>query len=182
MTDGETARLAASGAVAGLCPTTEANLGDGIFDFDAWRAAGGRWGVGSDSHACVNAAEELLMLEYSQRLATRQRNVGADAARPSVATAMSLAAVQGGAQASGRAVGGLATGQQADFVVLDAGHVALQGLPAPEMLSAHVFASHRTSAIESVRVAGRAQVAVGRHALHVDAAAAFVAARRQLLA
>ena len=75
-------RAAASGAVAGLCPTTEANLGDGIFDFSAWRAAGGRWGIGSDSHACVNAAEELLMLEYSQRLATRQRNVGADARAP----------------------------------------------------------------------------------------------------
>ena len=74
-----TAARPRSGAVAGLCPTTEANLGDGIFDFRAWRAAGGAWGVGSDSHACVNAAEELLMLEYSQRLATRQRNVGADA-------------------------------------------------------------------------------------------------------
>ena len=64
-------RAAASGAVAGLCPTTEANLGDGIFDLPAWRAAGGAWGVGSDSHVCVNAAEELMLLEYGQRLATR---------------------------------------------------------------------------------------------------------------
>ncbi|MBT2299476.1 formimidoylglutamate deiminase [Variovorax paradoxus] len=172
---------AASGAVAGLCPTTEANLGDGIFDFGAWRAAGGRWGVGSDSHACVNAAEELMMLEYSQRLATRQRNVGADAAEPSVASAMTLAAVQGGAQASGRAVAGLAPGQQADFVMLDAAHPSLAGLSAADMLSAHVFASHRTSAVDTVWVAGRPCVAAGRHPLHSEAAAAFVAARSQLL-
>lgn len=175
-------RAAASGAVAGLCPTTEANLGDGIFDFEAWRAGGGRWGVGSDSHACVNAAEELLMLEYGQRLATRQRNVGADAAHRDVATALTLAAVQGGAQASARAVGGLAAGQQADFIVLDPSHIALQGLSAQDMLSAHVFASHRTSAIGSVQVAGKTRTSAGRHVAHDEAAAAFVAARSQLLA
>ena len=174
-------RAARSGAVAGLCPTTEANLGDGIFDFTAWRRHGGAWGVGSDSHVCVNAAEELLMLEYSQRLATRQRNVGANATQRQVATALTLAAVQGGAQAGGRAIGGLAVGQQADFIVLDAAHLALQGLDAADMLSAHVFASHRTSAIDAVWVAGQARVAAGRHALHDEAAAAFVAARRQLL-
>jgi formimidoylglutamate deiminase len=137
--------------------------------------------VGSDSHACVNAAEELLMLEYSQRLATRQRNVGADAAQPQVATALMLAALRGGAQAAGRAIDGLAPGRQADFVVLDAAHLALQGLAAPDMLSAHVFASHRTSAIDAVWVAGQPRVAAGRHALHDQAAAAFVAARSQLL-
>jgi len=174
-------RAAASGAVAGLCPTTEANLGDGLFDFTAWRGHGGAWGVGSDSHACVNAAEELLMLEYGQRLATRQRNVGADAAQPQVATALTLAALRGGAQAAGRAIDGLAPGRQADFVVLDAAHLALQGLAAPDMLSAHVFASHRTSAIDAVWVAGQPRVAAGRHALHDQAAAAFVAARSQLL-
>ncbi|RZI92150.1 MAG: formimidoylglutamate deiminase [Variovorax sp.] len=174
-------RAAASGAVAGLCPTTEANLGDGIFDLPAWRAAGGAWGVGSDSHICVNAAEELLMLEYSQRLGTRQRNVTADAAQPQVATAMTLAAVTGGAQAAGRATAGLAVGQQADFVVLDASHTALAGLPAPEMLSSHVFASHRTSAIDAVWVAGSLRARAGRHELHDSAAAGFVAARRQLL-
>jgi formimidoylglutamate deiminase len=174
-------RAALSGAVAGLCPTTEANLGDGLFDFGAWRAPGGRWGVGSDSHACVNAAEELLMLEYGQRLATRQRNIGADAAQPCVATAMTLAAVQGGAQASGREIAGLAVGQQADFVMLDAGHPALAGLCGADMLSSHVFASHRTNAIAAAWVAGQQRVAGGSHPLHHDAAAAFVAARSQLL-
>ncbi|VTU18852.1 8-oxoguanine deaminase [Variovorax sp. PBS-H4] len=174
-------RAAASGAVAGLCPTTEANLGDGLFDFEAWRAAGGRWGVGSDSHICVNAAEELMLLEYGQRLAKRQRNIAADAAQPSVAAALTLAAVQGGAQASGRAVAGLSVGQQADFVVLDASHPALAGLCAADALSSHVFASHRGNAIASVCVAGQTRVKDGRHLLHQDAAAAFVAARSQLL-
>ena len=174
-------RAAASGAVAGLCPTTEANLGDGIFDLATWRAAGGVWGIGSDSHTCVNAAEELLMLEYSQRLATRQRNVTADAAQPQVATAMTLAAVQGGAQAAGRRIAGLAVGQQADFTVLDAAHPALAGLPATDMLSSHVFASHRSSAIDAVWVAGQPRVQAGRHLLHDSATAGFVAARSQLL-
>lgn len=174
-------RAATSGAVAGLCPTTEANLGDGLFDLTAWRAAGGAWGIGSDSHVCVNAAEELMLLEYGQRLATRQRNVAATASQPQVATAMTLAAVQGGARASGRAIGGLAVGQRADFVVLDAAHPALAGLDAPAMLSSHVFASHRTSAIDAVWVAGEPRVRAGRHPFHDDASAGFVAARRQLL-
>lgn len=177
----EYARGARSGAVAGLCPSTEANLGDGLFDLATWRGHGGAWGIGSDSHACVNAAEELLLLEYGQRLATRQRNVGADAAQRHVATALTLAAVQGGAQASGRRTGGLAVGEQADFVVLDADHIALQGLSASDMLSSHVFASHRTSAIDTVWVGGRQRVERGRHAMHHDAAAGFVAARTQLL-
>ncbi|HMR72324.1 MAG TPA: formimidoylglutamate deiminase, partial [Rubrivivax sp.] len=115
MTPDEYQRAARSGAVAGICPSTEANLGDGIFDMTSWRSQGGRWGVGSDSHACVNAAEELMLLEYSQRLATRQRNVLARDSERDVATAMTLDAVLGGAQASGRAIAGLALGQQADF-------------------------------------------------------------------
>lgn len=144
ITHSESARAARSGAVAGLCPTTEANLGDGIFDVPAWRIAGGNWGVGSDSHAARNAAEELMMLEYGQRLQTRQRNVLACETQRSVATAMTLEAVAGGAQASARPVAGLAVGQQADWVVLDASHPLLQGMPSPDdMLSAHVFASHR---------------------------------------
>ena len=177
MTPTEYAAAATTGAVAGICPTTEANLGDGIFDMPRWQQHGGRWGVGSDSHACVNAAEELMLLEYGQRLSLRQRNVLATTAQPEVATAMTLQAVQGGAQAAGRAVGGLAVGQQADLVALDAQHVALGGLPAPAMLSAHVFGSHRSSAIASLWVAGVQHVAVGRHALHDKAAKAFVAAR-----
>lgn len=186
MTPVEYAAAAATGAVAGICPTTEANLGDGIFDMPLWLQHGGRWGVGSDSHACVNAAEELLMLEYGQRLSRRQRNVLASDVHAEVATAMTLQAVQGGVQASGRlragAKAGIAVCQPADWVVLDALHVALQGLPAPSMLSAHVFASHRTSAINSVWVGGQCRVAQGCHALHESAAHAFVAARAATVA
>ena len=186
MTPDEYAGAARTGAVAGICPTTEANLGDGIFDMPQWLQHGGRWGVGSDSHACVNAAEELLMLEYGQRLSRRQRNVLASGSQPEVATAMTLKAVQGGAQASGRwgagAAAGIAVGQSADWVVLNAQHVALRGLPAPAMLSAHVFASHRTSAIDSVSVGGASRVAQGRHALHDPAASAFAAARASTIA
>lgn len=177
----EYARAATSGAVTGLCPSTEANLGDGIFDLPAWHAAAGSSGIGSDSHICVNAAEELMLLEYSQRLATRQRNVAAIATQPQVASAMTLAAVQGGAQAAGRPIGGIAVGQQADFVVLDALHPALQGLTAPDMLSAHVFASHRSSAVDAVWVGGQRRVTAGRHLLHPSATAGFIAARSQLL-
>jgi formimidoylglutamate deiminase len=181
LTAAESQRAAASGAVAGLCPTTEANLGDGIFDVPAWRAAGGRWGVGSDSHACVNAAEELMMLEYSQRLQDRQRNVLAGKAQRFVATTTTLEAVAGGAQASGRSIAGLAEGQQADFVVLDAGHPTMDGLGSPDlMLSAHVFASDRRSAIGSVWTAGRRRVHGGRHSLHATAAQDFAAVRRSL--
>ncbi|MBH1963651.1 MAG: formimidoylglutamate deiminase [Comamonadaceae bacterium] len=181
MDAGEYCRAAASGAVAGLCPSTEANLGDGLFDWPAWQAAGGAWGIGSDSHACVNAAEELMLLEYGQRLATRRRNVMATPEQPHVASAMLLAAVAGGAQAAGRPVTGIVQGQQADLVILDAQHPALAGLQAPEMLSAHVFASHRTSAVGSVYVAGQARVRGTRHEAHAAAAQGLVAARSELL-
>ncbi|MBP7454516.1 MAG: formimidoylglutamate deiminase, partial [Ottowia sp.] len=161
---------------------TEANLGDGIFDMPQWLVQGGAWGVGSDSHACVNAAEELLLLEYGQRLSLRQRNVLASNAHAQVATAMTQQAVQGGAQAAGRNVAGLAVGQQADMLALDAQHVALAGLHAERMLSAHVFASQRTSALHSLWVGGVPRVVGGRHALHGEAAHAFVAARQATIA
>ncbi|MGV3681627.1 MAG: formimidoylglutamate deiminase [Acidovorax sp.] len=182
MTPQEYADAARTGAVAGICPTTEANLGDGIFDMPRWLGHGGAWGVGSDSHACVNAAEELLALEYSQRLSLRQRNVLASAAHPQVGTSLWLASVQGGAQAAGRPIGGLAVGQQADFAVLDPAHIALAGLPVESLLSAHVFGSHRTSALRDLWVGGVQRVAAGRHALHDSAAAAFVQARAATIA
>lgn len=181
MTPAECAAAAGSGAVAGLCPSTEANLGDGIFDLPQWLEHGGRWGLGSDSHICVNVAEELMLLEYGQRLQRRERNVLAGSAQPQVATAMMLQAVAGGAQAAGRAIAGLAPGQQADFVVLDARHVALCGLPADSALAGHVFASHRTSAVHAVWVAGQQRVLPRGHPLRASAQAAFVRARRQLL-
>jgi len=122
-----------------------------------------------------------MMLEYSQRLQSQQRNVAASAQQPHVGSHMLLAAVQGGAQASGRAVAGLAVGQQADWVELDGQHLALAGLPAAEQLDAHVFASSRSSAVARVWVGGQCRVADGRHPLHHSAQRGFVAARSELL-
>lgn len=170
-------RAARSGAVAGLCPSTEANLGDGLFDVPAWLAAGGRWGVGSDSHVCVDAAEELMLLEYGQRLRLRQRNIVVTPPHRDIASSAWLAAVVGGAQACARPVAGLAPGQQADFIVLDADHLALAGLEAADMLSGHVFASSRSRAIDEVWTKGQRRVAGGRHAASREAARGFVQAR-----
>lgn len=182
MTPDEARRAAATGAVAGLCPSTEANLGDGLFDMEAWWQGEGRWGLGSDSHVTVNAADELRLLEYSQRLRLQRRNVIATVVHPNVATALTLNAVIGGAAASGRPIGGLVAGQRADLVVLDAAHPAVGGLPAPEALDAHVFAASGRSTINEVVAGGRTVVTQGRHPLREPAAAAFVHARNALLA
>ena len=185
MSEQEYQRAASSGAVAGLCPSTEANLGDGIFDVPRWLSHGGAFGVGSDSHVTVNAAEELMLLEYGQRLVRRERNVLAHAQHHQTATAMTLAAVAGGVQAAGRMTPGLSTGlaigQPADMVALDAHHHTMAGLSAPDMLAAHVFASNRTTALHSVWVGGQARVSAGRHALRESAAQAFVGARSSLI-
>ncbi|MCD2513891.1 formimidoylglutamate deiminase [Comamonas endophytica] len=181
MAPGEYAAAARSGAVVGLCPSTEANLGDGIFNLPRWLRHGGRWGVGSDSQVCVNAAEELMLLEYGQRLQRRRRNVLASAGQPHTATAMLLQAVAGGAQATGRAVAGLQSGQQADFVMLDPAHIALRGLAAEYALAGHVFASARSSAVQQVWVAGQQRLLPRHHTLRTRAEAAFERVRWQLL-
>lgn len=178
---------AARGAVAGLCPSTEANLGDGVFDFACWQAQGGCWGVGSDSHIAVDPAEDLMLLEYSQRLSRLRRNVAATAAQPEVAEHLWLGAVAGGAQASARPVAGLAVGQSADWLVLDAHHPLLAGLSPAQMLASHLFASSRRRAVAEVwragtRVAERGSTAVAVHARAAEAQAAFIQARRALLA
>ena len=126
MNPAETRGLARSGAVAGLCPITEANLGDGIFNGARFAAAGGRWGVGSDSNVRISLSEELRVLEYSQRLEGRRRCV---LAAPEGSTGRSLydAALAGGAQALGRASGALAPGLWADMVALDGTALAFAG-------------------------------------------------------
>ena len=180
MAEVELRGLAASGAVAGLCPSTEANLGDGVFDAAAYMAAGGAWGIGSDSHASVDAAEELRLLEYTQRLARRRRNVLADAAHAQVADHLWGAAVAGGARASGRAGAGLVPGQPADFVVLDTDG-ALAGLTPPQVLASHVFASHGRNAVRDVWAGGIQRVRAAAHALQQAAGERFVGARTELL-
>ena len=185
----EIQRAAATGAVAGLCPSTEANLGDGTFNLPAWEStdsfSGGAWGIGSDSHVCVNAAEELMLLEYSQRLRLQQRNVAASAAAPSVAAHMLHAAGVGGLRAAGLKTADLKTAglnQLTGEVTLDTQHIAIAGLDEADMLASHVFASQRSSAIDGVWVGGVQRVFQGKHPLHHSAKAAFIQARKQLLA
>jgi formimidoylglutamate deiminase len=162
VTDGETARLAASGAVAGLCPTTEANLGDGLFPLPAYIAAGGAFGIGSDSHVSHSPVEELRWLEYGQRLAGQRRNVAATPATPDVAEFLWQGALRGGAQAAGRPVGALAVGNRADVLVLDDRHVNLDGADAADVLGRFLF-SGNDNLVRDVLVGGKWVVKNGRH-------------------
>jgi formiminoglutamate deiminase len=163
--------LAASGAVAGLCPITEANLGDGIFDAQRYLAKGGAYGVGSDSHVFVSAAEELRLLEYSQRLSARGRNL---LSTPGVSTGRSLfdAALAGGAQALGRRNGALEVGRRADIITLDAENPALFGKTGDAWLDAWIFAGDN-SLIRNVWVGGHQVVSDGRHIARQKVTAAY---------
>jgi len=144
-----------SGAAIVLCPTTEANLGDGVFDLPTWLGVGGRWSLGSDSHVARCWSEELRLLEYSQRLALRQRNVAARAAgRESTAAVLLQGALGGGSAASGLPTAGLAVGQRADLCVIDMSAPALAGIPDDHVLDALVFSSPG-SRMARVVVAGR---------------------------
>jgi formimidoylglutamate deiminase len=138
-----------------LCPSTEANLGDGIFDLPEWLGQSGSWAVGSDSHVSRSWQEELRLLEYSQRLALRQRNVAARAALcESSAAALFQGALEGGSAAAGRPLAGLAVGQRADFVVVDTSSPAVAGIPQDHLLDAIVFSSPAPR-FSQVVVAGR---------------------------
>jgi len=176
----ETAGLARSGAVAGLCPTTEADLGDGIFPGRTYREAGGRWGVGTDSHVRTDAASELRLLEWSQRLDERRRNVMAE---PGQSTGRHLyeAALTGGAQALGRASGKLESGQWADLVALDTDHPLLAGLSGDAILDAWIFSGGR-ACVSDVWSAGRHVVREGRHIRRDEIARGYRGAMTRLMA
>lgn len=151
----ELAALRAQGAAIVLCPSTEANLGDGVFDAPAWLGASGRWSIGSDSHVTRCWQEELRLLEYSQRFHLRERNVAARAAvAGSTAAALFAGALEGGTAAAGLPLAGLAVGQRADFVVVDADADAVLGVPPTHLLDALVFSSPQRPP-QQVFVAGR---------------------------
>ena len=157
----EISRIAKAKAIVGLCPITEANLGDGLFDVPALLAADGRFGIGSDSLVRISAADELRTLEYGQRLLLRQRNVLAEATR-STGRLLLDGALKGGAQAVDRPIGAIAVGQRADFVVLDPDHPSLALAHDDAVLDAFVFAAD-TSAIKTVYRGGIPVVLQGRH-------------------
>jgi formimidoylglutamate deiminase len=181
MTAEETSALAASGAVAGLCPTTEANLGDGLFPAETYLAAEGRWGIGSDSHISVSFIEELRLFEYGQRLATRRRNVlSGENEDASVGRRLYTQALQGGAQALGRPIGSLAEGSRADLLVLDPDHPDIASLPPERLLDAVVFAGNRNP-VRDVMAGGQWVVEDGRHVAEEHVQAAYTAAVTALL-
>jgi formimidoylglutamate deiminase len=179
LSDQETAALAASGAVAGLCPTTEANLGDGLFPLAPYIAAEGRFGIGSDSQVSHSPVEELRWLEYGQRLAHQRRNVAATPARRDVAAFLWQGALQGGAQASGRRVGALEAGHRADLLVLDSAHPNLDGARVDDVLGRLVFCGN-DNLVRDVLVGGHWVVQGGRHMAQDEIAAGYRRAIHQL--
>jgi len=161
LTADETRRLAASGAVAGLAPTTEADLGDGTFAARAYLDAQGAFGIGSDSNTIIDPCAELRQLEWSQRLIGQARNVLARADSP-VGRSLYMGAAHGGAQALASAAGVIAPGSRADFVVLNVDDPGLAGQGADTLLDAAIFGPCRQP-VRDVMVAGRWVVRDGHH-------------------
>ena len=160
-TPAELLGVQASGASIVLCPTTEGNLGDGVFDLPTYAALQGRWAIGSDSHITRSWQEELRLLEYSQRFVLRQRNVtAASSGQSSTAAALFDAAVAGGAAACGLCTGSLNIGNRADFAVIDTTSPALLGVPEDYLLDAMIFSSPDARLLDVYR-AGKCVVRAG---------------------
>jgi formimidoylglutamate deiminase len=162
VTPGETRSLAASGAVVGLCPSAEADLGDGVFPTGAFLAAGGQLGIGGDSHVGVDPFLELRLVETVQRLTLQKRNVLAHEGESSGRT-LYQAALAGGARALGQPGGAIAAGRRADLVVLNGDDPALVEQPAQNVLDAAIFGPGR-NIVRDVMVAGRWVIGEGHHA------------------
>ncbi len=175
--------LAASGAVAGLCPTTEANLGDGVFPAPGYlgSAQPGRFGIGTDSHVEVSVCAELRLLEYAQRLALGARSVLASSAQPSTGLRLYVDAAGGGARALGIEAGRIAPACRADLVVLDPGHPALWNKSPEQAIDAWVFAGD-ASCVRDVMVGGEWRIRERRHASEDALAGRYRAAQAALLA
>jgi formiminoglutamate deiminase len=181
MDDSEATRLAECGAVAGLCPVTEANLGDGFFPATKYLAAGGSFGIGTDSNVSIQVADELRQLEYSQRLNHRARNViGAGDSR-STGRVLFEGALRGGAQALGMAGSGIAEGATADFVSLRSDVASFAHRRDDAWLDTWIFAG-AGHCIDSVWRAGRKLVSSGRHHARDEVSATYLTALKRLLA
>ncbi|WP_462379386.1 formimidoylglutamate deiminase [Pseudomonas sp. Marseille-QA0892] len=172
--------IARSGAVAGLCPTTEANLGDGIFPASAFLANGGRFGIGSDSHVCVSPAEELRWLEYGQRLRDQRRNRLFTSSQSNVGLTLFEHALSGGAQALGQPIGRLEAGHHADAIVLDGSDPYLECAGDDAILNRWIFGGGDRQ-VRDVLVAGQWRIRERRHAGEEASSAAFGRVSRALL-
>lgn len=168
--DAEVRGIADSGATVAICPTTEANLGDGLFRLHDYLEAGGRWGIGSDSHVSVSPVEELRWLEYGQRLATHRRNIAVTAAAPSVGDTLVGGVEASAGDATGHAIGHLAEGEAADALVLDVVAPQFAGVSDEDALDRWIFAGNR-NLVRETWVAGRCVVEHGLH-FRADAIAA----------
>ncbi len=155
LTGEETQGIASSGATVAICPTTEANLGDGLFPLRDYLQAGGRWGIGSDSHVSVSPVEELRWLEYGQRLVTRHRNIAVTTQSPSVGETLLRGVLDSAKEATGFP-------HADDEVLLDAAAPLLAGATADDVVDRWLFAGNRPL-VKQVRVAGREVVTEGRH-------------------
>jgi formimidoylglutamate deiminase len=154
--------LAGSEAVAGLCPTTEANLGDGLFPMQEFLSEGGSFGIGSDSHISVSVSEELRWLEYQQRLLQRQRNLLCGDSGMSTGRYLFEKALAGGSQALGLGAGQLKEGSRADWLVLDYEHPLLEGRKGDALLDGWIF-SGNAPLVRDVFVGGKQVIHGGRH-------------------
>ena len=178
MTEDETRRLAATGAVAGLCPITEASLGDGIFNGTIWREAGGRLGFGSDSNIRISLSEELRGLEYSQRLRDRGRAILAEPGR-STGRVLYEAGLEGGALAAGRDTGAIAAGMWGDLLAVGTDNPVMVGRRGDAALDSLIFAGGDGLASE-VWAAGRHVVTKGRHIARDRITADYMACIKRL--
>ena len=179
--EAEMAGIIRSGAVAGLCPITEANLGDGVFPAARFLGGGGRFGLGTDSNVLIDVGQELRALEYGQRLTRRARNVLAGDDRPSVGGTLFEAALAGGAQALGVKEAAISVGAPLDAVSLDPNHLSLIGRRGDALLDGWIFGA-RAGAIDGVWRAGRKVVSEGRHVDKTVIALRYSRVLRRLLA
>ena len=175
-------RVAASGAVVGLCPITESNLGDGIFPAAQFLAIGGRFGVGSDSNVLVDAAQELRVLEYAQRLTLRARNVLTKGDGRSTGRTLFDCALEGGSRALGVSASGfgVSVGVAADLISLDPNHDALINRNGDTLIDGWIFAA-RPPAVDCVWRFGRKVVSGGRHRKRNQIASRYRASLARLL-
>ena len=180
MSDSERRALAATQASVVLCPTTEANLGDGTFPARKWLDLEGRFSIGSDSQITISPADELRLLEYAQRLASESRNVLADGSGGSLGRVLLEGALKGGAVALAQHCGVLEEGARADIVVLDSEHPALIARDGDEILDSWIFAGG-AACVRDVFVGGRQVVSGGRHVNEPEIVARYREAAGALL-